>query len=123
MKMIECAKRPAFDVVLFARPDVQYLDPLSAREELLKISSGEFDMLTPVWERWGGLNDRICMCNMKAAKVYASRLLMLEHVIDRGVAMNSERILSYACEINRVNNGDLAIRGVRVRAFNHFHYR
>ena len=60
-QMIKSAEGDKVDAVLFARPDVEYLDRLLPADALPNLLSGRFDILTPTWQRWGGLNDRVCM--------------------------------------------------------------
>lgn len=115
LQLIQDSELDAVDAVLFARPDLEYLDPLPAREALRLIQTGTFDILTPTWHRWGGLNDRIALCNPRAAQIYTDRLRLLDEVIQMNQPMNAERILQYAIQKNNLKNGDLMIRGVRVR--------
>jgi hypothetical protein len=115
MQLIRDSEGDNLDAVLFARPDLEYLDPLPARVALGMVQSGTFDILTPAWHRWGGLNDRIALCNPRAAMAYASRLSLLDEIIRLRQPMNAERILMHTVQNNSLNNGDLPIRGVRVR--------
>lgn len=115
LQLIQESEGGHIDAILFARPDLEYLDPLPAREALEWIHMGRFDILTPTWHRWGGLNDRIALCNPRAAMAYAGRLSLLEDVVQLHQPMNAERILQYAVHKNSLKNGDLMVRGVRVR--------
>lgn len=115
LELIKATEGENVDAILFARPDLEYLDPLPAREALQLIHAGTFDILTPTWHRWGGLNDRIALCSPRAATAYASRLSLLEEVVQLNQPMNAERILQYAMQKNSLNNGDLMVRGARVR--------
>ena len=116
MAMIESAEKPAPDAVLFARPDLEYLDRLDCPQALPMLLDGEFDMLTPTWSRWGGLNDRISLCNWRAARVYADRLSILHEIVAQSTPMNAEKILLWAARKSLLRNGDLLIRASRVRA-------
>ena len=78
--------------------------------------SGRFDILTPTWQRWGGLNDRVCMCNLRAAKVYADRISTIDDIVTKNIPMNAESILWNTVQQRSLKNGDLNLRGVRVRA-------
>lgn len=115
MQLIQESEGEAVDAILFARPDLEYLDPLPAHEILPLIQTRKFDILTPTWHRWGGLNDRISLCNPRAAMVYASRLALLDEIIELNEPMNAERILRHTVQRNNLTNGDLPIRAVRVR--------
>jgi hypothetical protein len=116
MQMITNAEGNEVDAVLFARPDVEYLDRLNPANSLPSLLDGRFDLLTPTWQRWGGLNDRVCMCNLRAAKVYADRISIISEVIANKKPMNAESILLHTVQRNLLKNGDLSLRGVRVRA-------
>jgi hypothetical protein len=116
MQMIQSVEGNDVDIVLFARPDVEYIDELAVNEELPKLLDGSADLLTPTWHRWGGLNDRVSLCSFHAAKVYANRISMLDDVLQVNLPMNAESILLHAIQSNHLTNGDLSIRGVRVRA-------
>ena len=115
MQLIQESEGETVDAILFARPDLEYLDPLPAHETLPLIQSGKFDILTPTWHRWGGLNDRISLCNPRAALVYSGRLALLDEIMGLDEPMNAERILQYTVQKNNLKNGDLPIRAVRVR--------
>lgn len=116
MQMIKNAEGDEIDAILFARPDVEYLDQLVPADALPKLLDGRFDLLTPTWQRWGGLNDRVCMCNLRAAKVYANRISIINDVVATKKPMNAESILLHTVQNNLLKNGDLSLRGVRVRA-------
>ena len=116
MKMITNAEGNEVDAILFARPDVEYLDRLVPADALPNLLDGRFDLLTPTWQRWGGLNDRVCMCNLRAAKVYSDRISIIDDVVANNTAMNAESILWHTIQKNSLKNGDLSLRGVRVRA-------
>lgn len=114
-ELIQASEGGQVDAILFARPDLEYLDPLPADEALGLIQAGTFDILTPIWHRWGGLNDRIALCCPRAAKAYASRLTLLDEIVQLNKPMNAESVLRYVIQKNNLRNGDLMIRGVRVR--------
>ena len=115
-QMIKSAEGDKVDAVLFARPDVEYLDRLLPADALPNLLSGRFDILTPTWQRWGGLNDRVCMCNLRAAKIYADRISIIDDVVANNTPMNAESILWHTVQQHSLKNGDLNLRGVRVRA-------
>lgn len=116
MRLIERYERRAVDGVLFARPDLYYLDRLTVAEVLSAIQTDRFDLLTPTWHRWGGLNDRLAFCSWRAAKIYANRYDLISEIISLNQPMNSESILNYAVQKHGLRNGDLPIRAVRMRS-------
>jgi len=115
MQLIEQSEGNEIDAILFARPDIEYLDKLIPENVIPGIISGQYDLLTPTWHQWGGLNDRVCLCNLTAAKIYANRLSILNEIIEAKVPMNAESILLHATKKNNLKNGELPIRGARVR--------
>lgn len=46
------------DLVLLLRPDLLYLDPLDPAVHLGPLLDGRAELIVPVWQGWGGLNDR-----------------------------------------------------------------
>lgn len=118
-ELIERCEEGTVDAVLFARPDLHYLDRFPVVEAMSAIQENRYDLLTPQWHQWGGLNDRIGFCNWKAARVYANRLSMIEEVVSLGRPMNSEAILHYAVQKHALKNGALSMRGARVRSGGH----
>lgn len=116
MQIIQNIDGDEVDAVLFARPDLEYLNPLISADVLPKVLDGNFDLLTPAWHRWGGLNDRVCLCDLHAAKIYANRISIIDEVISRKIPMNAESILLHMVRKNFLKNGDLSLQAVRVRA-------
>ena len=62
------------DLIVFARPDLRYLDSL--RGGLMQMSDVGGDVaLVPSWQHWeGGLNDRFAICTRGAAVTYGRRI-------------------------------------------------
>jgi len=84
------------DIVLFARPDLLYHEPLD-RAAIDHAASGTLHLSLPAWEAWGGLNDRFALAGAGAWQAYGSRLLLAPHYcIQTGLPLHSERFLAYA---------------------------
>ena len=62
------------DYVLFLRPDLIYHDKLDFKKYFSHIdrSSGPM-VITPAWQKWGGLNDRLGLANLSGAAIYGKR--------------------------------------------------
>lgn len=116
MRLIERYEGDAVDGVVFARPDLYYLDRLPVADVLSIIQKEQFDLLTPTWHRWGGLNDRLAFCSWRAAKVYASRYDLISEIVLLNQPMNSESILNYTVQKYGLRNGDFSMRAARVRS-------
>lgn len=88
------AYRP--DIVIFARPDLHYLDPVSpwlrdlAQDPAPKV-------LVPDWAQWGGLNDRLALVRgADSIAAYGHRVgVMLNYCAD-GRMLHSEQLLKHA---------------------------
>jgi len=101
------AAAEAPDVVLFARPDLQYHEPL-APAVIDHAASGAMHLGLPAWEAWGGLNDRFALAGSGVYRAYGSRLLLAPHYcIQTGLPLHSERFLAYA----------MRFAGAQVRTF------
>lgn len=60
------------DAVIFLRPDLLYRDRLDIARYLPQLE-GAARVMTPSWQKWGGLNDRFALCNYAGAEVYGRR--------------------------------------------------
>ncbi len=60
------------DAVVFLRPDLLYRDRLDIERYLPQLEGGA-RVMTPLWQKWGGLNDRFALCNYAGAEIYARR--------------------------------------------------
>ena len=105
-----------FELFILLRPDLRYLDRLPIKRILLAICEANFDVITPSWQRWGGLNDRFAFCSARGAAVYMDRLrLVPQFVRDRGF-LHPESLLSYAIREGGMLGDYTSMRAVRVRA-------
>lgn len=106
----------ADDWVLFARPDLLYLDRVDVAGLVAGLDAGGYEMAVPAWHGWGGLNDRFALCNAYAAEVYATRGKHLAPYAARTGDPQSERILAEAAGGAGLRVAGLAARAVRIRA-------
>lgn len=100
-----------YDGYLVLRPDLEYFDPVVITRRV-----EDNTIYLPEWGKTrNGDNDRICLCDKKAAKVYLNRLDHLFGYADRHVP-NSHNFLRHVLDLNGVNRKVLHVRAVRVRA-------
>lgn len=122
-----------YDVIVFSRLDVLYVDDLNLSPELiarLSPSVGVYGstprprrplaavVLTPSWQRHGGVNDRFAVAGPAAAAEYARRLDVYVDLLRRGVRSNSEALLArHLVKRARLNvSPTLSVRLLRVRS-------
>ncbi|CAN1571750.1 hypothetical protein MCELHM10_03282 [Paracoccaceae bacterium] len=102
------------DIVIFARPDLYYLDPVSlwladlAQDPTPKV-------LVPDWAQWGGLNDRLAL--VRGADViaaYGHRALVMPDYCADGRMLHSEQLLKHVLADHAVRM--IPLRASRVRS-------
>jgi hypothetical protein len=104
------------DVVVFARPDLQYHDdvPLSACRLAAKFPSL---CVVPIWNWWAGFNDRFAICGKAAYTAYGNRV---DRAVDfaqaAGRPIHSEGLVKFALHTGGVNTLAIPMTASRVRA-------
>lgn len=104
------------DVVVFARPDLQYHDsvPLSACRLAARFPSL---CVVPIWHWWAGYNDRFSICGKAAYRAYGNRV---DRALDCGRAargpIHSERLVKFALKEAGANTLAIPMTASRVRA-------
>lgn len=105
----------AADVVVFARCDLLYHEPL-AEAELAYAASHPESVALPEWESWGGFNDRFAICGKQASLAYGERLrLALRYCEETGRPLHAETFLRWALQTQDVPVRLLGTRASRVR--------
>lgn len=107
------------DYVLFVRPDLFYIDRFDAFRMVRDLGDPRgCRALTPLWQQWGGLNDRLAICTPSAAAAFAKRFeQILDFCAHTDEAIQAERLLLWACMRNGVAfDRFMTERGIRVRA-------
>jgi hypothetical protein len=103
------------DLVMFARPDLLYQEPLPP-EHIAHVLAHPDEVLLPRWESWGGFNDRFALAGARAYRAYGGRLLLADHYCERtGRPLHSESFLRYALAFAAVPVRPIAMRATRVR--------
>jgi len=90
------AKTSRPDIVIFARPDLHYLNPVSPwLRDLAEDPAPK--VLVPDWAQWGGLNDRLALVRgADSIAAYGLRAgVMLDYCAD-GSMLHSEQLLKHA---------------------------
>ena len=108
-----------FDHYLFVRPDLEYLGEIRIGT-LVSAFHGTGNIALPVWNSWGGFNDRFALADAAAAQHYAERLTL----VDRYCATRSlhgEMFLGYALERGGCKVSALPVRAQRIRADGRVH--
>jgi FkbM family methyltransferase len=94
-------------VVIFARPDVLFLEPL--QPEWIRTAA----FLVPSFGSWGGHNDRFCICPPEKAHVYGARIHNVEHLLRNVDHPNSEQLLALHLSGHSVKTIPFPMRRVR----------
>jgi hypothetical protein len=105
-----------YDVFLFFRPDLEYLDRLKAEQLFEQVQAGHADLITASWHQWGGLNDRFAFCSRKGAEVYAQRIDFVEQFCAEKMYLNAEHLLSLAAARSNLRLRYTNLRAMRIRA-------
>lgn len=105
-----------YDVFLFLRPDLEYLDRLRPEQLFEQILTGKADLVTPSWQQWGGLNDRFAFCSRKGAEAFANRIDMVERFCAEEEMLHAETLLSRLVQWSDLRLRYTNLRAMRVRA-------
>jgi hypothetical protein len=104
------------DVVVFARPDLQYHDDIS-------LSACRFAArfpkacVVPIWNWWAGFNDRFAICGKAAFEAYGTRVdRAIEFAQSSGRSIHSESLVKHTLRKNRVWTLAIPLTASRVRA-------
>lgn len=109
----------SFDVIAFIRPDLFYIDTWDVDRITADLqASGPSGVITPRWQQWGGLNDRIAVCTATSAAIFQRRFeCIFDFIAQSNEALHAESMLLWFC----IQNGlcydhFMRERGIRVRA-------
>lgn len=100
-----------YDGYLILRPDLEYFDPVIITRRV-----EDNTIYLPEWGKTrNGENDRMCLCDKKAARIYLNRLDHLFEYAKVNVP-NSHSFLRHVLDLNHVQRRVLHVRAVRIRA-------
>ena len=103
------------DVVVFARPDLLYHDPIEPHVVRHALRHPRVCAL-PGWQWYYGCNDRFAICGREAAAVYANRRrLLAEFCGAHNRPLESEELLLEALRRERLSIVAVPLRASRVR--------
>ena len=103
------------DVVVFARPDLLYHEPVQPRD-LLRALQRPDEIALPAWESWGGYNDRFAITGPRLARVYGERLAgALSYCEATGQPLHSETFLRATLHAAGAGVRPIGLRASRVR--------
>jgi len=108
-----------FDHYLFLRPDLEYLGEIRI-STLVSAFHGSGNIALPVWNSWGGFNDRFALADAAAAQHYAQRLALVERYCAT-LSLHGEMFLGYALERGGCKVSALPVRARRIRADGRVH--
>ena len=109
------ARQDSPDVVVFARPDLLYHDPIEPHVVRHAIRHARVCAL-PGWQWYYGCNDRFAICGREAAEVYANRRTLLAEFCGRhDRPLESEELLMDTLLRERLSVVALPLRASRVR--------
>jgi hypothetical protein len=104
------------DIVVFARPDLQYHDSF-AKELASAIEDSQSVARLPDWQWCGGYNDRFCICGREAIMPFGYRIDSIGRYLDLlQRPLHSERLLQFALDTAGVRVHPVSLRASRVRA-------
>lgn len=110
-KLFEDEKK--YDCYILLRPDLFYHDKL----DLNIINKVNNNIVTPKWQRWGGLNDRFCFGKKNTIKIYCNRINeCLNYCSHYNTSINSEKLLLFCIKKNNITPIFTKMRASRIRA-------
>ena len=115
-RIISTLSASRFDLFCLFRPDLLYLDPMPAETIWEMINDQGFELLTPGWHAWSGLNDRFAFCSRRGVYAYLDRICLVQRFIRETGGFHSESLLKFAADIAGLSHGTVDMRARRVRA-------
>ena len=104
------------DVVVLVRPDLYYHDSLkTVIYEHTKQPSARISL--PIWQWYGGYNDRFAVCGRLSFKSYTNRLdFVATYLHKTGGPLPAERFLKFSLHQQGIQPDAFSLRASRVRA-------
>lgn len=113
----ELASNWSPDVYLFCRPDLEYHD--NFYNELKEtLSRNQTHIKVPLWQQYGGLNDRFAICKgLLAGESYAQRIqASKDYIQDNNQPLHAESLLLYCLKKSQQKCLWTTLRASRIRA-------
>jgi hypothetical protein len=107
------------DVFALLRADMQFLDDLDVEAIQRRILSDNIDVITPDWQKWGGLNDRFSFLSRRSIEAIATRRRLVESFAKQHNVIHAERLLLHAAQQGNLNTDFTRMRAERVRGNGH----
>lgn len=103
------------DIVLFVRPDLEYIDPISIRQ-IDFLANNPQACIIPNWQWWGGYNDRFAICGKLSYSTYGLRLHnAIEYCETTQRPLHAERLLRFTLRKHSIPTYSMPHRANRVR--------
>jgi hypothetical protein len=115
LKTVTGLLRRKYDVYIYLRPDLLYLNPITPKiiQKVAKYSKPI--IASPNWQLWDGLNDRFAVMNREAALLYGNRLdYVLDFCEEKG-PLHAETYLKWLMKKYKIRRIPLKIKAQRVR--------
>ena len=107
------------DVVIFARPDLLYHEPLN-RHQIISVQRKPKRIYLPQWQWWNGYNDRFAICGRSAYKIYGRRIeLARNYCISENSPLHAEKLLRFVLIKNNLSIRTMLQSASRVRVSNY----
>ena len=105
-----------YDCYLFIRPDLKYTKKLNINQ-VIGASKASNTIYTPLWHKYGGLNDRMALGNYNSMKKYANRLdNVQDYLKSQQRPLHAELFLKFVINKNNIVNKEFNMVGKRVRS-------
>jgi len=113
-KLVESTKNN-YECLIFLRPDLKYTTKLDIRYINKNLYSNI--ILTPYWQKWGGINDRIGIGNYNTMEKYANRLDDVSDFLESTKKpLHAEKFLKFVLNKYNIKNKELKLVGKRIRS-------
>lgn len=110
----------SYDLVIYTRPDVLYVQPINYSLVLNKIKAGHFDrtwFIPQFGNIRGRMNDRFAMGPPSTMAIWGKRINYVQRYIDgTNLSLHAERLVKFIAEIENIRVRKQDLRFVRVRA-------
>lgn len=114
-EMLMLASLAEADAYMLLRADLQYLEDIDPAFIEEKIQKDGIDLVTPDWQRWGGLNDRFSFLSGRALTNILNRRRLVGEFSRIHGYIHAEELLHFAAEKAGLTMSYVPYRAERVR--------